>query len=253
MTWPEVEERLRESNIAIVVVAAIEAHGTHLPLETDLIEVWEITRRAARKVADEVKPVIAPPIPYGVSTSLMKFKGTVTLREETLREVLRDVCKSLIHHGFKKIVIMDGHGGNPPAVTTAMQQVSEETGAFVVAVDWWGGLGGDIIEKGTESHMLYHACEAETSIAWACGARVLMDKAERMMPVGPSKYIKFNLYAPYPTVHAAHGSILSIENISKTSAIGDPTKASKEKGERMVNAIVDRLADFLRELKAIET
>jgi len=252
MTWPEVEERLKESNIAMVVVASTEAHGRHLPLETDFVEVWEITKRAAMKVADEVKPVIAPPIPYGVSPHLMPFKGTITLREQTLRELVRDVCESLIHHGFKKIVLMDGHGGNPPALLTVMNEVSEKTGAFIAKVDWWGAFGGDVIEKTTETHHLYHACEGETSVAWACGARVLMNEAERSMPASPSKYIKFNAYAPSPIVRAAHGSILALEKLTRTSALGDPTLASKEKGERIVKAIVDRLADFLRELKAIK-
>jgi creatinine amidohydrolase len=252
MTWPEVEERLKESDIAIIIVAATEEHGTHLPLETDIVEVCEITRRAAEKVADEVKPVIAPPIPYGVSMGLMSFPGTITVREETLRALLKDVCKSLIHHGFKKIVIMDGHGVNYRAIDSTAQEIAEETGAFITVVRWWE-LGADIIEKETEAHTIIHADEAETSIAWACGARVLMDKAKKVgYGKSPFKYEKYDLpISEMPKVHI-FSTASRFRKESKTGATGDPTKATREKGEKIVNATVDRLADFLKELKAFK-
>jgi len=253
MTWPEVKERLEESDIAIVVVGSFEAHGPHLPLETDTAHTWEIAKMAAEKVADEVKPVIVPAIPFGV-TSLMSYPGTITLRFETLVNLLKDVCKSLIHHGFKKIVILNGHGGNPPAISAAIRELTEETGALLVSIDWWGGFGRDIIKENIESDVVFHACEAETSVCWFCGIRVVEDKLKKSIPELSSKYIKLNFYASPPTVTVgiAPNSKFSIDRLSETGVIGDPTKASKEKGKKIVEAIVDRLADFLRELKSIK-
>jgi len=249
MTWPEVEERLKESNIAIVMVAATEEHGTHLPLETDNVIVCEITRRAAEKVADEVKPVIAPLIPYGVSGGVMSWPGTITLREETLRALLKDVCKSLIHHGFKKIVIMDAHGGNYRAVDSTAGEIAEETGALVAVVRWWD-FGTDVIKKVTDApHMIYHADEAETSIVWACGARVLMDKAKKVgFGKSPYKYAKYDFERAYDILGPYIVSTAPIfRKKTETGATGDPTKATREKGEKIVNVMVNGLAEFLRE------
>lgn len=256
MTSPEVIERLKESDIAIVVVGAIEGHGPHLPLETDLIEVWEITKRAALKVADEVKPVIAPPIPYGACTYEVRsktFSGTISLQFETLQAVVKDVCKSLISHGFRKIVVMDSHWDNYAPILIAIQEVTEETGAFLVHVRWPMEFGIDIIQKVTDTHMIYHACETETSVALAIGCKVQLDKVKKAWwPKSPSKYIKFTYPASSPLVEAAFGSIVAWEKVAKFGYVGDPTKASKEKGEEIVSKVVDRLSDFLRELKRIQ-
>jgi len=253
MTWPEVEERLKESDIAIVIVGSTEAHGLHLPVETDFLETCEITRRAAEKVADEVKPVIAPPIPYGVSRELMSFPGTITLQEETLRALLKDVCRSLIHHGFKKIVLMDGHGGNYPSIDSTAGEVAEETGAIVAVVRFWE-IGSDIIEKETSSRTILHADEAETSIVWACGARVLMGKAKKTIFKNPSKYVKYDIpLSEMPKAHIFRSSSGYRKTLwGETAVWGDPTRATMEKGEKIVNAIVDRLADFLKEVKALK-
>ena len=89
-------------------------------------------------------------------------------------------------------------------------------------------------------------------MAWACGAKVREEKLERVMPKSPSKFIKFNLYGGYSHVSIGFGGKFSLDKLSKTSAVGDPTKASTEKGEKIVSVIVDRLAEFLRELKTLE-
>ena len=231
MTWPEVRERLKESQIAIVCVGSTEAHGLHLSLEADTIVPFEIARRAAEKVFDEVKPVIAPPIPYGYQPlpSISHFPGTIGISSETLKQLVKEVCASLICQGFKKIVILDGHGGDGPAIQIAMWELADETGAYVVKVDWWGGFGGDVIRKETESHTILHAGETETSVAWACGARVLIDKAEKVEPESPSKYVKFDLYASAPVVTAVGKPLDWFKLTKRISNLLDPTKASIEK------------------------
>lgn len=253
MTWPEVRDRLKESQIALVCVGSTEAHGLHLSLDADTIVPFEIARRAAEKVFDEVKPVIAPPIPYGYQPfpSINHFPGTIGISSQTLKQLVKEVCASLIQQGFKKIVILDGHGGDGPAIQIAMWELADETDAYIAKVDWWGGFGGDIIRQETESHTIIHACETETSVAWACGARVLIERAVKVAPASPSRYVVFDTYAAPPVVSAV-GKPLDWFNLTNgVSGLLDPTLASVEKGERIVSAIVDRLADFLRELKTI--
>jgi creatinine amidohydrolase len=129
--------------------------------------------------------------------------------------------------------------------------VTEETGALMIAVRWWGSFGGDIIEKVIETPR-YHACELETSMMLALGQRVQMDKAKKWIPKSPSKYMKFYFPARLPYVEPALGSICSWDKVAKLGLVGDPTRASKEKGERIIQEVVDRLADFLRELKSLK-
>jgi len=253
MTWPEVKERLKESQIAILCVGSTEAHGLHLPLDTDTFNVFGIAKLAAERVAEEVKPVIAPPIPFGYNTSevIRNFPGTITISSITLKNLVKEVCASLIRHGFKKIVIMPGHGLNPPAIQIAMWElVDEYPDAYVVRLDWFLGFGGDIIRSVVETPM-NHACETETSVYIGLGGEVEMDKARRISPKSPSRYVSFDAYAPEPLVSAVGKPLEWAKLTNGIGGIHDPTKASKEKGEKIVNVLVDRLADFLRELKTI--
>jgi len=261
MTWTEVKDRLKESDIAIVVVGCTEEHGPHLPLGTDSIEVWGITVRAAMKVADEVKPVIAPLIPYGPNIGfgswVLPFEcqqpGTIHVRLDVIKNLVKDVCRSLIYHGFRKILVMDGCGGHRYALAPAVNEVAEESKekVLLMCIRWFSEFGFDIIKENTESQKIIHADEAETSIAWACGADVRVDKLVNI-PETPWKFK--SLKSPYtdkghPKARIAFGGRTKPIWETGIPPDSDNTKASKEKGEKIVEAISDRLAAVLRELK----
>lgn len=264
MTWPELKERLTESDIAIVVVGCIEQHGPHLPLGTDAFEVWEFTVRAAKKVADEVKPVIAPLIPYGPnigfgswaqrSIDKPQHPGTIHVRASVTKNLIKDVCRSLIYHGFKKILVMDGCLWHDVATEAAVKEVAEETRkrVLLLCIRWYAEFGEDIMEKMTDSHETQHSDEAETSIAWALGVKVRTDKLVKA-PSQPADFKTLKSDYPKPSYPrpfvVAYGG--ATEPWWKTGVPPgvDPTKASKEKGERMVEAITDRLVNLLKELK----
>ena len=100
MTSPEVDQACKEAaGIIIIPVGAVEVHGRHLPVGTDTFETYEIGLRAAQQAG----VVIAPPLWYGNSRSFMDFPGTVSIRPEVLMELTRDVCLSLIQHGFARL------------------------------------------------------------------------------------------------------------------------------------------------------
>jgi creatinine amidohydrolase len=247
MTWPEVEERLKESNIAIIPVGSTEQHGPALPLNNDIFTAYTLAKMAVDQVKEDVKPVIMPPIPFGVSEHHMGFPGTISLRPETFINVIVDVCKSLIHHGFKKIVIVNGHGGNDASLSIAAAKVKRETGAFVTIVNWWT-LAGDIIQKVVNSP-LFHACETETSVALAIGQNVYMDKTVKEIPqTAMPNFLKYDLFAKPPVVEIP----IDMKSLTKSGVIGDATRASPEKGKQIVDVVVSRLAEFLRELKSLQ-
>ncbi len=246
MSWPEIAEKLKENPIVLVPIGSTEQHGMHLPIDNDAYTAFEFAKKIAEKASKEVPVLVAPLIPYGVSQHHMNFPGTVTLRTKTLAHVLEEVCKSLIHHGFKKIVIVNGHGGNITAINMALQKVGEETDAFLAVINWWE-IAIDVISKLAETPF-FHACETETSVALALDQKVNMEKAKGEVPTTPSKFIKFDFLAPPPKIST---SIPSLDKLTKTGSVGDPTKASREKGEKIISVVIERAVEFLKEVAKI--
>ena len=246
MTWPEVQKRVKESQIAIVPTGSIEQHGRHLPLKTDIFCAYEIAKRAAEKVKDDVKTVVVPPIWFGLSPEHIDFPGTISLRPETLLALVEDVCKSLVRHGFNKLVIFNGHGGNPAVLQVALIKITKETGAFVALINWWD-LATEVISEVKES-LFCHAEEVETSVVMALGFPVNMSLAKRFIPKP-----RFPELAGWDLCPSEQRIVISDfwdfgDPKTANGSIGDPTKASKEKGEKILAAAVDKFAEFLRDL-----
>lgn len=115
MNWMQVEEYLKNDDRIVVITAACEQHA-YLSLLTDVRVPLEIAKRAA-----DAEPVlIAPPLPYGISPYFMAYPGTISLRPETFTMVVREVLDNLIHTGFRRILISNGHGGNTGVLTPLM-------------------------------------------------------------------------------------------------------------------------------------
>jgi len=249
MTWEEVAERIKGGyNIAVVPTGAIEQHGPMLPLDVDIHNCYEIILKTAERVAKDVKPVVVPPIWFGFSWFFMDFPGTITLKEQTFTNVVIEVSKSLIHHGFKKIVIVDGHGGNHGALHEARYRLKAQTDAFVVVVGLSTFVPADLVKE-LFRPPIHHADEVETAMSLALGNVVHMDRVVDEVPKGPlHKYIKFDYSAPPPKVLYP----LRMKEWTKSGSWGYPSRATKEKGEKYVEAIVNGFAEFLRELKALD-
>ena len=245
MTWPEVEERLKKIDVAIVPVGSTEQHGLALPVDNDAFTAYAVAKTAAERV-EGVKPIVTPLVSYGMSIHHMSFPGTITLRADTLINVIIDICKSLVHHGFRKIVIVNGHGGNDSALGIAMYRVKEETGAFITQVNWWD-LVGDIIHEITEPP-LFHADETETSVALALGQRVKDERVKEIPKTAIPEYIKVDLYAAPPVVHVP----IDMRKLTKSGVVGDATRASLDKGKRIIEAAINRLVVLLNKIKAME-
>ncbi len=130
LTWPEVQEYLRENDIVLFPTGSTEQHGRHIAVDNDAFTAYEI----ARRVAGRTGVLVAPPMPFGYSIHHMKFPGSITLTGRTLVDVYKEVCGSLLHHGFRKIVVMNAHGGNTGAISQALREIKEETGERVYSL-----------------------------------------------------------------------------------------------------------------------
>ncbi len=246
LTWPDVEEFLSDHDVIVVPVGSCEQHGPHLPLDTDAYDVFWLARKAAKKAGCAL---VAPPIYYGVSSHHMDFSGTVTVNPHTLEELVYEVAVSLIKHGFRKIVFENGHGGNTPALQSAAQRIKADTGAFVV-VDTVS-LIPDFVEEFIETPYDAHAGEFETSTTLANREELVVKERIKKpkIKLPKSKYTKIGLKEKGPRVFWGFRT----KEISETGVIGDPTKASKDKGNRAWKLAIERLADLLTELDSMKS
>lgn len=241
LTWPDVKEFLSKHDVVVIPVGSCEQHGPHLPLDTDTYDVFWMSLKAAEKAGCAL---VAPPIYYGVSSHHMDFPGTVTLSPDILEQLAYEVAASLIAHGFRKIVFENGHGGNAASLESVAKRIKTVTGAFV-AIDTVS-LIPDFIEKFIETPYDAHAGEFETSTTLANREKlVVTDRIKKpTIKLPASKYTKIGLKEKGPKVYWGFRT----KEISETGVIGDPTKASKEKGEKAWKIAIERLADLLTEL-----
>jgi len=241
LTWLDVEEFLKEHKTVIVPVGSCEQHGPHLPLDTDAYDAFWLSLKAAKKAQCAL---VAPPIYYGVSLHHMDFPGTITLSPRTLEQLAYEVGICLTKHGFNKILFENGHGGNTPALEAAAQRIKAETNAFV-AVDTVS-LIPDFIEKFVETPYDVHAGEFETSTTLANRENLVVKEriVKPQLTFPKSKYTKIGLKETGPKVSWAFRT----KELTNTGVIGDPTKASKDKGEKAWKLAIERLVDLLKGL-----
>jgi creatinine amidohydrolase len=167
VAWRELtrEQLRRESEadaVVLVPVGAVEQHGTHLPLDTDI----HLAERVVNAVAESEEHVlVAPSIAVGYSPHHRYLPGAITLSKETFLHVVEDVCLSIKQNGFRKTVLVNGHGGNHALLTVAVQDFVAQTGYSLVLVTYWN-LIREEIERLQERGLagMGHACETETSL-----------------------------------------------------------------------------------------
>lgn len=227
------ERRTFKFDKAILAVGATEYHGDHLPYGTDTI----VARRLAEEVAKRINGLLVlPPIPYGMSLHYAKFPIAITLTSETLTKVLNDVFASLLKHGIRKLLIINGHDGNiaPIEVATREFKVEHPEMKLCVLETWWI-TAEELLPKGTFEVWdgLGHAGEGETSIMLAMNPELVdMKHAKGVVPELPSHVqIKW-----------------TFEELTPYGATGDPSKATREKGEKMMKALIGYVVSFIKEM-----
>lgn len=243
MTWPQVAALAQRTTIALIPTGATEAHGPHLPLETDVIIAQESCRRAALQLADEgIECVIAPPFYYGVTNFGLPFAGTVTIAPETLMGLVTAVCQSLAQHGFSHIVFSNHHlePAHFAAIKQAAQQVTDSSVAKVAVPDvrderWAATLTAEF-RAGAR-----HAGSYETSLIMAARPD-LVREAER---VGLTA-----VWIDLPDRIHNHGARTFKEAGSDWAYFGDPAQASQEEGDMIFQALANMIATSVKELIA---
>jgi mycofactocin system creatininase family protein len=235
LTSPEIGDAIaRGVDSVIIPVGSTEQHGPHLPLSTDSLHTVAVLER----VAERLPALIAPLIPVGRADHHMAFPGTITVRHETLHAVLRDWCDSFFRHGFKRVLIYSGHGGNAaPLARIIADLVAENASRTIIGCTDWSVYDDALfpvasaLGVGMEAAG-WHAGELEASMILALdGSLVHMDRAAPGF-LGNLADVRDRLMSD------------GIQAVSPSGVLGDPRGATRAHGERYLDALTDSVARF---------
>jgi creatinine amidohydrolase len=247
LSWQEVAGLDRERTVSLVAVAALEQHGPHLPLDTDAFLVTSVVEAAATLAATRGPVLVPPTIFAGSSAHHMAFAGTVSLRPETLAAVVRDVCVSLAQHGFRRLLVVNGHGGNRAVLAAEVQAIGSELPVTVATLDYWT-LAADAVAELRESPPggMAHACEFETSLMLHLRPdSVRTELIAREIPEPRFSLERLDLFERAPLA-----VYWQTDELSRSGVLGAPDLATAEKGRVFFEACVAGLADLIEELRA---
>jgi creatinine amidohydrolase len=244
LTAEELNQRAAAGALVLLPVASTEQHGPHLATGVDTCLVTEGCRRTADKLIKAGQPcVVAPTVWMGLAEHHVSLGGTFTLGFATYHALLRDLCRSILRAKFKKVLIVNGHGGNilalgalttdlaaeldAPIATTTLYNVAHENGSYARILEDQEGV--------------QHACEAETSMMLAAfGDHVRRDRIKDAYNTnGVDKKRRLSASGPAIAVWRSFASL------TPTGVMGDARRASAEKGERLLEAAADGLAGKL--------
>jgi creatinine amidohydrolase len=232
MSWAEAKEYFSNNDIVIVPVGATEQHGPANPLGTDFL----LAEAIAKETSKRTGVLCFPSIPFGVSTPHKQFWGTIFISSGTFKAYVKEVCLSLYYYGVRKIVIVNGHGGNLRVLMELARELRED-GIFVSVFQWWPAA----IKLLPELFSLEergHAGAEETSVnLFLHAALVNMGRAVDSDPVVHELQVE-GLTLPLSTLD---------ETVS--GVYGKQTSASADRGKRVFEAVVDELAKHVRLLK----
>lgn len=249
LSWTEFDQLRKEIDTVLFPIGSVEVEGPHLPLAVDSIVALEV----AKRVAAGTKLLVAPLISVTYSEWHMGFPGTLSLSLSTLSQVLREICEDLVEHGLRRILFINSHVGNDPAIMEIGNELIRRSAARVGMVNLWAmanQMGKDIPEL--KENIFLHAGEIMTSVMLALRPELVdMSKAKK-------EYLKARVDSFTQkgssqvtfkgiSVYAYHLS----DEVTESGVMGDPFAATKEKGEKIISLWVGYIRDYLEEFRKL--
>jgi creatinine amidohydrolase len=252
LAYPDIQAYLKACDLIMVPMASTEQHGPHLPLSTDTVTALEVASRVAK-----INNMLHTPVVWtGYSPQHMagagEGRGTITIRSSTLQALLYDIARSLIHHGFNKIVFVNGHGSNVKVIDPVLRKIRYDTGAMVgfcmPYMERYVGLMEGLMENPKDETPGWHASELETSQMLAHDASLVrMDRAvktatqvPRWLPSqfgkkdgAPDIQFEGYSYFQFPMDH---------HEFTESGVIGNPERATVAKGEEAFRRYAEHVA-----------
>ncbi len=247
LTWPEINDAIDLGKVCIVPCGAVEQHGPHLPLDVDLVCPNGIAHGAGKLLADKI--LVLPIVAYGYTGHVMDFPGTINNDSEHFIQHVLDITRSLAYHGFKKIILLNGHGSNMPNLDLVARRTNLETDAECILTGWWQLLTVDkeFLPGWRESTFpggCAHACELETSLY------LYLDEDNVRKDQIKNGTISFNEEgSPFQFVdlfQQGPGTVVSwTSSYSDSGVLGEPELATVEKGKAAYDEAVKQLVDLV--------
>ncbi|MFC1714873.1 creatininase family protein [Candidatus Poribacteria bacterium] len=239
LTWEEMNEAIEMQKVVILPTGSTEQHGRHLPLDVDVFLTETVCLEVGSQAADRV--LVLPPVSYGLNMHHIDFPGTIHIEPETFIAFCVNITKSVAYHGFKKILIINGHGSNGPLVNLVARKTVLATESLCGATSYFP-MAMEAFNKVRDTEVIAHSDEFETSLyLHLAPERVRMDKAAADGDV-VGKYVSSDSTSNYP---------VRFNDIwgrwTKTGVHGDPTTASAEKGKIIFEAAVSGLIKVVDE------
>jgi creatinine amidohydrolase len=260
-TYVDVQEYLKTKDTILVPMASFEQHGPHLPIYTDTITAVEVSNRVSEMIAVLHTPVLwagySPQHMYAAGMG----RGTITLRSSTLLNLIYDVGRSLIHHGFNRIIFINGHGSNVKIVDPILRKLRYDTGALIAFVkpymENYVGILEGLMENPVEETPGWHSSELETSqdMAWN----------EKYVRMERANFTKAHIPDFLPKTFAKKDGMPDVEfdgykyfafpmdhhEFIESGVIGNPLRATKAKGEEAFRRYSEHVARGIVELEKV--
>jgi creatinine amidohydrolase len=243
-SWQEVEEMDRGNTTILIPLGSTEQEGTHLPLGVDTF----VAENLANEVAKETEALVGPSLPLGYSEWFLEFSGTISLKLETVTQVLREYTSCLIHHGFRKLIFINAHAGNSTAVDVIARECTMSQSARIAMVEIWkiaNSMAQEIPDL--KENTFKHAGEIMTSVMlYLQPDTVTMERArveyvksahgpfKAKSSLGPAEFkgIEIRVYE-------------GAKKLTESGIMGDPLSATAEKGEALFNALKSYLIEIV--------
>jgi creatinine amidohydrolase len=240
LTYKQVQDR--NWQVAILPIGACEPHGFHLPYGTDGYEAEDLADRVAEAATSRgAEVIVLPTLGYGVDANMARFPLAIDIPQDTLDQFVRDVIVSLERSGIRKFIIFNSHGGND--FKPLLRSLVADSTVFVSLVNWWqvfGDVAADILDDAGGDH----ANEMEAAVMLA-----LRPELVHMEDAGDGRTYKTR----FPEIEKGWVSITRPWHLfTEDSSAGDPRKATAEKGERLIQVMVDRIAGYVVDLSKAE-
>ncbi|ASA78075.1 creatininase family protein [Thermococcus sp. 5-4] len=229
LTWAEFEELKKRVDTIILPIGSVEAHGRHLPLGTDVFAPLEIGKRVEERLRGlGVEVLIAPPVWYGHTFVLDVYPGTINVASDALKAYVREIMREFAAEGFRRIVLLNGHGGNYSPLVLAAEEVAEEFPEVEIwLINWWIDFREDILSICSSQG---HAGQDETSVMLAIRPELVkMENARGQRRTSRVRVIRKDI-----------GRELFPDGVND-----DPSLATAEKGEAILSVVSEKIARLI--------
>lgn len=251
MTWKEVDEAFKNDPVVFIPMGSMEVHGPH-SITGDYIAAYEIAEKAAEKSDSYCIPVI----PFGYSEYFRCFPGTISISPKTLYGLVSDICTSLMEHGVTKIIFVNGHAGNSSIIDILARDIKRQSKLMLGKIDLWQSLPAKFKEElyGENVKRLGHGGDPITSVM-----HYLRPDDMRMDLLGEydrdKQWEDFTMdsFGKTKIKDTEVGLYFDMNEMSKQGTVADPYLGSSDKGEKIVNKLIDYCVEFANKMKRTNT